>query len=71
MPLPRALSTWLLIALAAMVLLHRPAHAAIADIEQGARKEGEVTWYVSHYGAEPAFCFASATICSRKFTAPK
>ena len=54
MPLPRALSTWLLIVLAVMTLLHRPAHAAIAELEQAARKDGEVTWYVSHYGAEPA-----------------
>lgn len=30
------------------------AHADVKDLEEGAKKEGELTWYVAHYTSEGA-----------------
>jgi iron(III) transport system substrate-binding protein len=48
------------IVLGLTIALRCPSFASLAELEQAARKEGEVTWYVSHYGAEPAAEIARA-----------
>lgn len=41
-------------------VMPRLGRAALADLAAAAGKEGEVTWYVSHYGVEPATEIAAA-----------
>jgi iron(III) transport system substrate-binding protein len=41
-------------ALVAALALAPLAHADIKDLEEGAKKEGELTWYVAHYTSEGA-----------------
>jgi iron(III) transport system substrate-binding protein len=41
-------------ALVALLAFAPLAHADLKDLEEGARKEGELTWYVAHYTSEGA-----------------
>jgi iron(III) transport system substrate-binding protein len=42
------------LAVVAALALAPVAHADIKDLEEGAKKEGELTWYVAHYTSEGA-----------------